>query len=63
MIDAPIERERLLSTREVARRFAVSTTTIRRLVAAGEIEGIRIGSQVRIEPVAIEEYVDRRRRR
>lgn len=61
MTNAPPARERLLRPREVADRLAVSATTIRRLVAAGEIDAVRVGGQLRLDPAAVEEFVQRHR--
>lgn len=40
--------QRLLTIVETARRLAVSTATVRRLLARGELRAVRIGRCVRI---------------
>ena len=49
--------ERLLSIGEVAELFAVSPTTVRRLIATGQLPAVRIGGQLRIEAVAIRRFI------
>jgi excisionase family DNA binding protein len=41
---------RLLTIPEVADRLQVSTKTVRRLTATGEIRGVRVGGQWRFAP-------------
>jgi excisionase family DNA binding protein len=43
----------LLTPAEVARRVRVSESTVRRLVARGELEGIRFGKAIRIPADAL----------
>jgi excisionase family DNA binding protein len=47
--------DRLLTIREAAEWLNVSPITVRRLIAAGELEAVRIGTAavVRIEPGAV----------
>jgi excisionase family DNA binding protein len=45
-----------LSKQNAARRLDVSTKTIDRLRAAGELESIRVGSRVRIKIASLEAY-------
>ena len=45
-------------TRDDAAAFlGVSTTTIKRLIAAGKLEALRVGRQVRIRPEALERFM------
>jgi excisionase family DNA binding protein len=46
--------ERLLSVQETARKFGVSTPTIRRLMAAGRLQGQKVGGQWRFAEDAID---------
>jgi excisionase family DNA binding protein len=48
---------RLLSVREVARVFAVSTPIVYRLCGRGDLAHIRIGNAIRIAPEALADYV------
>jgi excisionase family DNA binding protein len=51
----------LLPYEEVASRLKVSEKTVRRLVEAGELERVRIGSSVRITPESVVAYRQRLR--
>jgi len=48
----------LLTVAEVASRLRVSTKTIRRVIARGELHAVRIGRAVRIDPQEIERLID-----
>jgi excisionase family DNA binding protein len=50
--DAP-----LLSVPEVAERLAVSSSTVRRLIASGSLPAVRIGGQVRVDRSELFAYV------
>ncbi|MHB8438232.1 MAG: helix-turn-helix domain-containing protein [Acidimicrobiales bacterium] len=50
-----------IDAREVARRFGVSSRTVRRLAAQGALAHYRIGSQVRFRADDVEEFLRRRR--
>jgi len=47
----------LLSRSEAAERLAVSKSTIYRLIRSGELPAYKVGHQVRISAVAIENYI------
>jgi len=46
-----------ITLREAATRLGLSTQTIRRYVAAGELEAVRIGNVTRIEEEALERWL------
>lgn len=48
--------EALVSVPEAATYLAVSATTIRRLVKAGQLTARRVGRQLRFEPAVLLEY-------
>jgi excisionase family DNA binding protein len=52
----------LLTTREAASRLAIGRSTLYELIAAGEVEVVRIGRSVRVPTVALALFVERRRR-
>jgi len=47
----------LLSRSEAAERLAVSKSTIYRLIRSGELPAFRVGHQVRIGAVDLENYI------
>jgi excisionase family DNA binding protein len=47
----------LLTVADVASRLSVSTKTIRRMIARGELAVVRIGRSIRIDPEVIEKIV------
>ena len=51
-----MEGKTYLSTREVARRLSVWTSTIRKACRRGELEALRIGRDWWIEESALERY-------
>jgi excisionase family DNA binding protein len=55
------ERERL-STKEAAAYLGVSTKTIDRMVAAGELESYKVGRLRRFDRSALDAYLDRQRK-
>jgi excisionase family DNA binding protein len=48
----------LLTIKDTAAILAVSTRTVSRLVASGELESIRIGGARRIRSGALEKYIN-----
>jgi excisionase family DNA binding protein len=54
---------RLLTVGEVARVLAVSSKTVRRRIATGELAAVRLGrgpkAPLRVDPEAVAELVDR----
>ena len=52
------EREPLLTVREVARALHVSEKTVRRLVGAGKLHCVRVGSVLRFLPADLFRYVE-----
>ena len=50
--------DRLLKIADVAERLAVSVTTVRRLIAAGKLQTVRIGRALRIRPDDLETYIE-----
>ncbi len=62
-VAAPERRGRLLTPGEVSTELTISRSTIYRLVAAGEVDFVRIGGQLRFEPPAVAAFVERHRKR
>lgn len=52
----------LLRMTDAARVLSIGCTTMYELVAAGEIEVVRIGRSARVPVAALDEFVERRRR-
>lgn len=50
---------RLLDVPEVSQRLKVSTRTIRRRAASGELRSIRIGNRLLFRPADITDWIDR----
>ncbi len=46
-----------LKTRDVAKYLNVSGQTVRCLVEKGELTGVRVGGQLRIDDVALASYI------
>lgn len=61
MAHTPANPPPLLTPAEVAEQLRVSTMTVRRLIAAGDLPAYRFGRQVRIEPSDLDTYLARRR--
>lgn len=61
MTDVGEEALDLLGVKEVAVRLRVSAVTVRRLIASGELEKVRIGRRVLVAPEAVAEYKARLR--
>ena len=51
----------LITTALAARRLGVSLTMVRQLIHSGEIRGHKIGRAIRVDPVSLEEYLERSR--
>lgn len=52
----------LMTLPQVAEYLAVSTRSVRRLIAQGEFKVLRIGRQLRVSPSDLESYLSRQRR-
>jgi len=52
----------LLTVRAVAARLGVSTATVYKLVAQGDLPHVRVSNAIRISPVDLDAYVTERRR-
>jgi excisionase family DNA binding protein len=61
MSDVGPEALDLLTVKEVAARLRVSAKTVWRLVAAKEIESVKIGTSRRVAPEAVIAYKERLR--
>jgi excisionase family DNA binding protein len=61
MTDVGDEALDLLDIGEVATRLRVSKSTVRRLIASGDLESVKIGVRVLVAPEAIIEYKQRLR--
>lgn len=53
---------RLLTPQEVADRLAVSTDTVQRMAARGELPGLRVGRQWRFSAQAVSDWLAARQR-
>jgi excisionase family DNA binding protein len=51
-------RSRLLTLKEAADQLALSTRTVRRLVARGDLDAVRLGRSVRIAPSSLEKILN-----
>jgi excisionase family DNA binding protein len=49
--------EELLTIAQVAKHLQVSVATVRRLIDAGELRGVRVGRLWRVPKAAVEEYL------
>jgi excisionase family DNA binding protein len=56
-------RQRLLTYPQVARQLGVSTRTIARMVARGELDYVPVGDRVRIRQGTLDDWVDTAERR
>jgi excisionase family DNA binding protein len=52
-------RARLLTPGQVSAALAVSKTTVYRLVAAGDLQAVRVGNQLRFKETAVRAFIDR----
>ena len=59
MKSKPLSPGQYLSPRQVAELLGVSTKTVSRRIADGEIRASRIGRLLRIEAAEVPRYVDR----
>lgn len=53
--------DELYSVRDVAHRLGVHPETIRRLIHDGRLEAVRVGRVLRVDPVAVQGFLDRQR--
>jgi excisionase family DNA binding protein len=58
----PNETAPLVSVTHAAARMGVSRATAYRLVTKGELPAVKVGAQLRIDPVELHEYIYGRRR-
>lgn len=56
------ERAEVLTIPQVAERLKVSRNTVYRLISAGEIPVVEVGSVSRIAEVDLQDYIDRNKR-
>lgn len=47
----------LLTPSEVGRRLAISTVTVRRLIASGSLPAVRVGHQLRVDPEELRRWL------
>ncbi len=60
---SPVQQnEKLLTVNDSAQILAVSTRTVTRLIAKGDIESIQIGRSRRIRPSAIDRFITKQQR-
>lgn len=50
--------DRLLTVAEVAERVGLKHQAVRRAVSRGDLEAVRLCGRIRIEPVALEAWID-----
>jgi excisionase family DNA binding protein len=55
-----VQRDTLLGVREVAHRLRVSTATVYKLCERGDLPHTRVVNVIRVEPLALEEFISRR---
>ena len=53
-----MSQDQLLTLQQVADRLQVSTSTVRRLVAAGRLKAVRIGRNLRVRPEDLSKYIE-----
>jgi excisionase family DNA binding protein len=56
-----VETPTLLSVRDLAARLQVSRATAYRLIHTGEVPAVRVGGQLRVDPVELRDYLHRDR--
>lgn len=61
MASVEANRDELYSVRDVAHRLGVHPETIRRLIHDGRLEAVRVGRVLRVDPVAVQGFLDRQR--
>ena len=54
-------RDGLYSVRQVAHQLGVHPETIRRLIHDGRLDAVRVGRVLRIDPGAVQGFLDRQR--
>jgi excisionase family DNA binding protein len=54
------EQTRPLGVKEVAELFDVTESTIQRWIRRGEIPAIRVSDTIRIDPVALADWIEQR---
>ncbi len=58
-----VDRKLLLRVEEAAEKLSIGRSKMYELLAAGEIQPIRVGRSVRVSSAALEEWVARQERR
>ena len=56
---SPSRRRRVLTVREISDHLRISTATVRRLLARGDLPAFRVGKGWRFELTAIEDWCSR----
>jgi excisionase family DNA binding protein len=51
--------ERLISAEEAGKRLGTSARTVRALVKSGELPGVMLGAEYRVDWVALQRWLDR----
>jgi excisionase family DNA binding protein len=46
-----------MTLREAAARLRVSERTLRRLIAIGAVPAVKVGSQIRLDPDELDQYI------
>ena len=52
---------RLLEVQHVAHRLSASQEFVRRLIREGKLEAIRLGTRWRVDPAALQAFIDQQR--
>jgi excisionase family DNA binding protein len=60
--DTPAATSTLLTYRAAAEQMQVTERLVRKLVETRQLASVKVGRLVRIEPSAIERYIERHRR-
>ena len=53
----PEEFQALLRISEVAARLNVHVATVRRLIERGELQAVKIGKNIRVQPADLDAYI------
>jgi excisionase family DNA binding protein len=56
-MSSTVQHRPLLSLRATAERLSVSTRTVRRLVATGQLPALKVGGQLRFDPAELEQWL------
>jgi excisionase family DNA binding protein len=63
VVEIPTQPLRLLTTEQAAELLAVSVRTVKNLMIDGKLAYVKIGRATRVDPVDVDKYVTRNRRK